>query len=160
MFVYENGVFTAVPCTKKNSYLSIRDFAEGRDGTIYVASTSGVCRVRSGLLVPYSNPYITGETAYALGIDRYGRLWCAVSTGKCAVMQDDRVLAMLDVELFFEDGSVISCLGPREQHLSGHRWLTAGEGRVQRSEVGRHGLYSADLRGNGRGQPQPGRRYR
>ena len=76
MFVYENGVFTAVPCTKKNSYLSIRDFAEGRDGTIYVASPSGVCRVRSGLLVPYSNPYITGETAYALGIDRYGRLWC------------------------------------------------------------------------------------
>ena len=110
MFVYENGVFTAVPCTKKNSYLSIRDFAEGRDGTIYVASTSGVCRVRSGRLVPYSNPYITGETAYALGIDRYGRLWCAVSTGKCAVMQDDRVLAMLDAELFFEDGSVISCL--------------------------------------------------
>ena len=110
MFVYENGVFTAVPCTKKNSYLSIRDFAEGRDRTIYVASTSGVCRVRSGLLVPYSNPYITGETAYALGIDRYGRLWCAMSTGKCAVMQDDRVLAMLDAELFFEDGSVISCL--------------------------------------------------
>ena len=110
MFVYENGVFTAVPCTKKNSYLSIRDFAEGRDGTIYVASTSGVCRVRSGLLVPYSNPYITGETAYALGIDRYGRLWCAMSTGKCAVMQDDHVLAMLDAELFFEDGSVISCL--------------------------------------------------
>lgn len=110
MFVYENGVFTAVPCTKKNSYLSIRDFAEGRDGTIYVASTSGVCRVRSGLLVPYSNPYITGETAYALGIDRYGRLWCAMSTGKCAVMQDDRVLAMLDAELFFEDGSAISCL--------------------------------------------------
>ena len=99
-----------MPCTKKNSYLSIRDFAEGRDGTIYVASTSGVCRVRSGLLVPYSNPYITGETAYALGIDRYGRLWCAMSTGKCAVMQDDRVLAMLDAELFFEDGSVISCL--------------------------------------------------
>ena len=110
MFVYENGVFTAVPCTKKYSYLSIRDFAEGRDGTIYVASTSDVCRVRSGLLVPYSNPYITGETAYALGIDRYGRLWCAMSTGKCAVMQDDRVLAMLDAELFFEDGSVISCL--------------------------------------------------
>ena len=110
MFVYENGVFTAVPCTKKNSYLSIRDFAEGRDRTIYVASTSGVCRVRSGLLVPYSNPYITGETAYALGIDHYGCLWCAMSTGKCAVMQDDRVLAMLDAELFFEDGSVISCL--------------------------------------------------
>ena len=54
--------------------------------------------------------YITSETAYALGIDRYGRLWCAMSTGKCAVMQDDRVLAMLDAELFFEDGSVISCL--------------------------------------------------
>lgn len=33
-----------------------------------------------------------------------------MSTGKCAVMQDDRVLAMLDAELFFEDGSVISCL--------------------------------------------------
>lgn len=33
-----------------------------------------------------------------------------MSTGKCAVMQDDRVLAMLDAELFFEDGSAISCL--------------------------------------------------
>ena len=33
-----------------------------------------------------------------------------MSTGKCAVMQDDRVPAMLDAELFFEDGSVISCL--------------------------------------------------
>ena len=33
-----------------------------------------------------------------------------MSTGKCAVMQDDCVLAMLDAELFFEDGSVISCL--------------------------------------------------
>ena len=33
-----------------------------------------------------------------------------MSTGKCAVMQDDRVLAMLNAELFFEDGSVISCL--------------------------------------------------
>ena len=106
-----------------------------------------MCRVRSGLLVPYSNPYITGETAYALGIDRYGRLWCAMSTGKCAVMQDDRVLAMLDAELFFEDGSVISCL--TSDHANniylGHQRLGAGEGRVQRSEVGRHGLYSADL---------------
>ena len=51
-------------------------------------------------------------------------------------------------------------LGPREQHLSGHQRLGAGEGRVQRSEVGRHGLYSADLRGDGCGQPQPDRRYR
>lgn len=162
MFVYENGVFTAVPCTKKKSYLSIRDFAEGRDGTIYVASTSGVCRVRSGLLVPYSNPYITGETAYALGINCYGRLWCAMSTGKCAVMQDDRVLAMLDAELFFEDGSVISCLtSDRANNIYlGHQRLGAGEGRVQRSEVGRHGLHGADLRGDGRGQPQLGRRYR
>ena len=33
-----------------------------------------------------------------------------MSTGKCAVMQDDCVLAMLDAELFFEDGRVISCL--------------------------------------------------
>ena len=133
-----------MPCTKKNSYLSIRDFAEGCDGTIYVASTSGVCRVRSGLLVPYSNPYITGETAYALGIDRYGRLWCAMSTGKCAVMQDDRVLAMLDAELFFEDGSVISCLtSDRANNIYlGHQRLNAGEGRVQRSEIGRHGLFT------------------
>ena len=77
-----------------------------------------MCRVRSGLLVPYSNPYITGETAYALGIDRYGRLWCAMSTGKCAVMQDDRVLAMLAAALFVEDGSVIRCLPAARAHPS------------------------------------------
>ena len=116
VFVYEDNVFTPVPCLREHGFLSIRDFAESEDGVIYVASTSGVAEVRDGTLLPLDDPQVTGETIYSLGIDGYGRLWCAMNTGRCAVLQDGRVTAMLDAGLFFPDGSKITCLASDSAH--------------------------------------------
>ena len=82
-----------------------------RDGYLWVGSYGGLLRFDGSEFHNFSTEgTIATPSIRCLFEDSAGRLWCAVSTGKCAVMQDDRVLAMLDAELFFEDGSVISCL--------------------------------------------------
>ena len=96
MFLYENDVFTPIPCTDKYGFLSICDFAEDSSGRIYVASTSGVCEVRDGQLVPLDDLWVSGETIYSLGVDPYDRLWCAMNAEKCAVLQDGHCVAMLE----------------------------------------------------------------
>ena len=110
VFVYENYTFTAVPCSENSGFLSIRDFAEDSRGTIYVATSSGVCEIRDGLLTPLTDPQVMGETALNLGIDPYDRLWCALSNGSCAVLRDGRCVGTLTADLFFEGGRKITCL--------------------------------------------------
>lgn len=110
VFVYENGAFTQVPCTEKYGFLNIRDFAEGSDGTIYVASSSGVCRIHDGCMVPYRDELVNGETIFSLGVDSHERLWCVMNAGRCAVMQDGHVLSLLEPELFFPGNEEITCL--------------------------------------------------
>ena len=110
VFVYENGAFTQVPCTEKYGFLSICDFAEGSDGTIYVVSSSGVCRIRDGCMVPYRDPLVNGETIFSLSVDSHERLWCVINTGRCALMQDGHVLSLLGPELFFPGNEKITCL--------------------------------------------------
>ena len=110
VFVYENYVFTAVPCTENTGFLSIRDFAEDSRGTIYVATSSGVCEIRDGLLTPLDDPQVMGETVLNLGIDPYDRLWCVLSNGSCAVLRDGRCVGALTADLFFEGGRKITCL--------------------------------------------------
>lgn len=116
VFVYENDAFTAIPCTEQYGFLSIWDFAEAADGTIYVASSSGVAKVSEGTLRPLDDPRIAGETVYSVGFDPYGRLWCALNTGSCAVLQNDRTLAVLEPDLFFEDSVEASCLSADSEH--------------------------------------------
>lgn len=110
VFYYEKGAFTAVECTEKSGFLSIRDFAEDSSGTVYVASTSGVCVIQDNRMVPLEDPQVKGETIYSLGVDAYNRLWCAMNAGNCAVLQDGRCLAMLEADAFFDAESRIVCL--------------------------------------------------
>ena len=110
VFVYENDVFTAVPCSDPYGFLSIRDFIEDQNGKIYVASTSGLCEIRNGMLVPLDDPQVSGETVYSLGIDPYNRLWCALNAEKCVVLEEGRSLAVLKADAFFEGKKRIACL--------------------------------------------------
>ena len=118
-FLYddESKRFTAVPRTDKYGFLSIRDFVEGLDGTIYVASTSGVCEIQDGVMVPIEDPQVLGETVYSLGVDRYGRLWCALNGESCAILQNGRCLTVLDADDFFSSSSErITCLTSDSDH--------------------------------------------
>lgn len=110
MFVYENDAFTSIPCTEQYGYLSVWGFAEAADGTIYVASTSGVAVVLDNTLHPLDDPQVAGETVYSAAFDSYGRLWCAMNTGGVVVLQNHEAVAVLSPELFFDRGIEVSCL--------------------------------------------------
>lgn len=119
VFVYENNEISAVPCTEQYGFLSIRDFIEDDNGVIYVASTSGVCEIRDGKMVPLADLNVKGETIYSLGIDAYNRLWCAMNASKCAVLQDGKCIAVLEADLFFPINDVnrrIVCLASDDKH--------------------------------------------
>lgn len=118
VFVYQNGVFTAVPCADPYGFLSIRDFIEDQNGKIYVASSSGVCEITDGSMVPLSDAKVSGETIYSLGIDPYNRLWCAMNAEKCAILQDGQCVKVLYGRAFFDGSQRITCLtSDRTHHL-------------------------------------------
>ena len=116
VFVYENGTFTSIPCMEQYGYLSVWGFAEAADGTIYVASTSGVAVVLDNTLHPLDDPQVAGETVYSVAFDAYGRLWCARNTGDVVVLQNDETVAVLSPELFFGSGIEVSCLSQDGDH--------------------------------------------
>ena len=118
VFLYENGQFCEVPCTRAHSFLCIRDFAEGPDGTVYAASNSGVGSIRDGRLVPYEDEAVDGQTVYSLGVDRYGRLWAAMNYGVCAVLENGGVKDTVPSSLIFEGDEEVYCLtGDRQGNL-------------------------------------------
>ena len=119
VFVYENNEFSAVPCSEKYGFLSIFDFIEDKNGVIYVASTSGLCEIADGKMIPVADARVKGETIYSLGVDKYNRLWCAMNASKCAVLQDGKCIAVLEADLFFPTNDVnrrIVCLTSDDEH--------------------------------------------
>ena len=109
VFYMENDEILPVEKPADNSFLIIRDFAEGYSNTIYVASNSGMAMIHGGVLTPCHGDRIEGETVYTVGVDSYGRVWGRLNSGKCAVVQDNFVIQVFDTEAFFDDGQEISC---------------------------------------------------
>lgn len=110
VFVYENGAFQSIPCTEEHSFLCIRDFTEGLDRAVYVASNSGMGVIRDGELMPCSGEGLEGETVYSLGRDRFGRIWGAMDYGRCVVIEDDALVGQISSSAVFGDGEDIYCL--------------------------------------------------
>lgn len=105
VFVMEDNAITGID-GPDGGYLCIRDFAEGPDGVIYLASNSGIAEIRDGGLVPYSGKYVSGETVYSVAVDGYGRLWGALNSGRCVVVQDGQVARLYSSDDFLEDGEI------------------------------------------------------
>lgn len=102
VFVYENGSFTKIENPKDHTFLCIRDFEEGADGTVYAASSSGLAVIREGILTPLNDEKLAGNTVYSLGVDGYGRVWCCMNQGICLAVSEDKVVAELSSEVLFE----------------------------------------------------------
>ena len=90
-------------------FLTIRDFDEGADGTIYVASNSGMALIRDGELSPFQGEHVLGETVYTVGVDNFGRVWGALNSGMCVITENGRSTQLIDPNSFFED-EVITCV--------------------------------------------------
>ncbi len=106
--VMEGDTFTKIPMPEDRSFLCIRDFKEGADGTIYVASNSGLAKISDGVIVPYEAEALKGNTVYSVAIDKYGRIWGAANDGKCVVVKDDAQPVVLESNVFFSEEDVYS----------------------------------------------------
>ena len=109
VFSMHNDEIIPVENPTDNSFLIIREFAEGYSNTIYVASNSGMALVHGGVLTPCRGERINSETVYTVGIDRFGRVWGRLNAGLCAVVQDNEVLRIFSSDEFFDDGKEIYC---------------------------------------------------
>lgn len=108
VFVMENDVFVKITLPEDRSFLCIRDFEEGEDGTIYVASNSGLAKITDGVIVPYEADVLKGNTVYSVALDVYGRIWGAANDGKCVVIDGAGDVSVLESDMFFNDADVYS----------------------------------------------------
>ncbi|MBO5501689.1 MAG: hypothetical protein J6A48_06665, partial [Clostridia bacterium] len=108
LFVLENSAFTRVEEVGEPVFLCIRALAQGQDGTIYAASSSGLACVQDGILTPVEDhPLLTGQTVYSLGVDAHGRIWAALNDWQCAVVNGTQVAGIVTSEMIFPDGQQI-----------------------------------------------------
>ncbi len=92
VYVYEKDQISKI-LNIDTGFLCIRDFAEASDGTIYVASTSGLAKIdEKGELSPYHAPRLEGETVYTIAADTYNRVWATVNSGICLVVDGEEVV--------------------------------------------------------------------
>ncbi len=107
-FYMENHEIHAVKNPDPNNYLCVRNFAEGADGVIYIASNSGMAEIRDGELIPYSGEHLNGETVYSVAVDSRGRVWGALNSGICTVVENGELKRVYNSDELFE-GEDIYC---------------------------------------------------
>ena len=120
VFVMENGTITHIPCEDEKSFLCIRDFAVAPDGTVYVASNSGIAAVRDGVLTPVSGEHAVGATIYSVDVDSLGRVWGSLNGGTCVMIENGIETQTFTSSEFFPDGESVYCTGSDDQ---GNIWL-------------------------------------
>ena len=111
VFAMRGQEITKIPCADENSFLCIRDFAEGDDGAVYVASNSGMGMIKDDVLSPMSGENIVGGTVYSVDVDSEGRVWGALNAGVCAVAEGGAEKAVFRSEDFFTGGESAYCTG-------------------------------------------------
>ncbi|MCH5208940.1 MAG: HD domain-containing protein [Oscillospiraceae bacterium] len=117
VYVMEDGVFTSINSPSDNSYLCIRDFAEGADGKIYIASNSGMGEINGADIVPYKGEYINGGTVYSVGVDSRGRVWGALNGGLCAVVKDGTAERVFSSDDFFSETDIYCLTSDTEGNI-------------------------------------------
>ncbi len=110
VFYMENDVIEHINAPDDKSFLCVRGFDEGADGTIYAASNSGMAVIKNGTLVPCSDRHILGKTVYSVSADKFGRVWGALDSGICAVVsQNGEPERIFTSDEFFDGNEEIYC---------------------------------------------------
>ncbi len=139
--VMENDVFTEIESPADMSFLCIRDFAEGQDGTIYVASNSGVASVVDGRIQPFEASELNGTTVYSLAVDGFDRLWSIMNGGDCLVIKDDKVVKTITPDMFFKGADFYSV----DANEQGKIVLGSSDNQIAILETKTEGLEKKDL---------------
>ncbi|MCM1579694.1 MAG: hypothetical protein NC078_12955, partial [Ruminococcus sp.] len=136
VFILENDTLIKPQGQPADSFLCVRGFAEGADGTVYACSNSGAAGITDGVMTVYTVPALEGKTVYSLGVDPYDRLWCADSGGGCVVLKDGEEVCTVGADRWFPAGETVYSLtstadgsiylGGSENHIA--RLTFSGEG--------------------------------
>ncbi len=108
VYMLQNDVFTKIGSPDNYTYLCIRGFDEGADGTIYVGSNSGMGEVRDGKIIGYEIDGVMGNTVYSVAEDSRGRVWGALNNGDCAVVKDGSLVEIFASDEIFDDVDIYS----------------------------------------------------
>ncbi len=104
----DDDVFTPITSPEDYSFLCIRDFTETSDGTIYVASNSGIAYISDNTIIPLEIDDVYGETVYAIDTDSYDRIWLCTTYGRAGAIKDNELLAMYTSDVFFANEEIYS----------------------------------------------------
>lgn len=114
VYLMENDKFTHITAQTETDFLCIRGFCEGKDGTVYVASNSGIGEIDGKRIQPYDIPEVMGLTVYCVGEDSLGRVWGAMNDGKCAIVKDGQLCEMLSSDSVFSSCEIYSLTADSE----------------------------------------------
>lgn len=117
VYLYEEGKFTDIKSPGDYSFLCIRDFAEGPDGRIYIASTSGMGEIKDGAIEVYSDDDLAGQTVYSIACDPLGRVWAAMNSGRCALVSGQKPVRILESSEIFSDAEIYCVASGRDGKL-------------------------------------------
>lgn len=139
--VMEGDVFTEIVSPEDRSFSCIRGFAEGKDGTIYVASNSGMAEISEGKIVPYSTKELVGNTVYAVAVDSRERIWGSMNNGDCAVVKDGELLGVVTSKMVFDDTDIYSI----DSDVEGNIVMGSADAKVAVIEFPTDSLKKKDL---------------
>lgn len=108
VFLYENREFKRFTYEDKTKYLSVRDFVEDTNGSVYAATTSGLARVGEGGL-EYVEEWVSDTVVYSLDIDQNGVIWACIDDGIAILVHNGRVIGSFDSDGLLD--SPVYCVG-------------------------------------------------
>lgn len=108
VILLENNEFTTIESPDDYSFLCIRDFTETSDGTIYLASNSGIAYIKDNQIIPISDPDILGQTVYNLDTDCYDKIWFAMVSDQGGVLDKNQDVHIYASEAFFNNEKIYS----------------------------------------------------
>lgn len=142
VFVYENGGITQPEGQPRDSFLCVRGFAEDQNGTIYACSNSGIAEIRDGIMKVYEIEEIAGRTVYSVGVDCFGRVWGAESSGGCVILMNGELVHLAGSEDFLGSGmSVYSLTSGKD----GEIWLGSASNLLAQLSFHGQGFSESDI---------------
>lgn len=107
-YSFRDDMFTHLEPEDSGSFLCVRGFAEGPDGTIYVASTTGAGKLDGTRIIPYRYAAMEGEHFISVAADRQGVVWAMTDGGSVCVFSDTAYLSTIETGELFSEGTIYS----------------------------------------------------
>lgn len=109
VYYFDDNEFTHIKFGDNTKFLSIRSFAEGDDGQIYVGSTSGLAVVSDDGNLYYVDEEKCNSTVYSMAKDSSGIIWACMDDGIALQISEEGIVGSFKSENHLK--SDIYCVG-------------------------------------------------